>query len=161
METYERATRVEAPLSTVVEFHSSTDGLEALTPSWVDLRIESATGPDGEPDPAILEEGAAVTSSASPFGLLPRQRWVSEIVDREVGDEVAGFTDVMVDGPFPHWKHAHRFVADGDGTICYDRVEYELPGGPIGRALAPLGFVGFEPMFRFRHRRTKELLEGR
>jgi ligand-binding SRPBCC domain-containing protein len=159
VETYERATRVRAPLADVLEFHSSADGLVALTPSWVELRIEAVTGPDGEPDPEILEPGSAVTSSMSPLGVLPRQRWVSEIVDRTTGDEVAGFTDVMVDGPFPEWTHHHRFVDDGDGTIVYDRVEYELPGGPLGDALAPLGFLGFEPMFRFRHRRTRELLE--
>lgn len=160
VETYERATRVEASLEDVFEFYSSPEGLLALTPSWVDLRIEAATGPDGEPDPDVLEEGAAVTSSLSPFGVLPRQRWVSEIVERRTGDDVAGFTDVMVDGPFPEWTHTHRFVEDGDGTIVYDRVEYELPGGPAGRALAPLGFVGFEPMFRYRHRRTRALLEA-
>jgi hypothetical protein len=38
-------------------------------------------------------------------------------------------------------------------------VEYELPGGALGRAVSPLGWVGFEPMFRGRHKKTKELLE--
>lgn len=160
MEIYERATRVDAPLADVLEFHSSADGLVALTPSWTDLRIESLTGPDGEPNPAVLDVGATITASMSPLGLLPRQHWVSEIVERDTEGEVAGFTDIMVDGPFPKWRHSHRFIDDGDGTIVYDRVQYELPGGPIGRALSPLGFVGFEPMFRFRHRRTRELLEA-
>jgi ligand-binding SRPBCC domain-containing protein len=85
---------------------------------------------------------------------------VSEIDERHVGDETAGFTDVMSDGPFPSWRHTHRFFADDGGTIVYDRVEYELPGGPLGRAVSPFGVVGFEPMFRFRHRRTKMLLEA-
>lgn len=158
--TYERATRVRAPLSVVAEFHATADGLVALTPSILDLRVESAVGPDGERDPDVLEVGSTVTSSIRPFGVGPRQQWVSEIVDRQVGEHVAGFTDVMVDGPFPEWRHTHRFFADGEETIVYDRVEYELPGGPIGRALGPAGFLGFEPMFRYRHRRTRELLEG-
>lgn len=161
MDTYERASRVRAPLDRVVKFHSTPDGLEALTPSLLDLRVESVTGPDGEPDPDVLETGSTIRSSIGPLGILPRQRWVSEIVDRQVGDDVAGFTDVMNDGPFPHWRHTHRFFADGEDTVVYDRVEYELPGGPIGRALGPCGIVGFEPMFRYRHRRTRELLEGR
>ena len=159
MPTYERAIWVNAPLSTVTEFHSTADGLVALTPSWADLRIESVTGPDGEADPDVLDTGSTVTTSVSPLGLLPRQQWVSEIVERTVGDDVAGFTDVMAEGPFPHWRHSHRFVADEGGTIVYDRVQYRLPGGPIGEALGHFGFLGFEPMFRYRHRKTKELLE--
>lgn len=161
MDTYERASRVRAPLDRVVEFHSTGDGLEALTPSVLDLRVESVTGPDGEPDPDVLGAGSTITSSISPLGILPRQRWVSEIVERQVDEAVAGFTDVMNEGPFPHWRHTHRFFADGGDTIVYDRVEYELPGGPIGRAFGPCGVVGFEPMFRYRHRRTRELLERR
>ncbi|MFD1526162.1 cyclase, partial [Halolamina salina] len=39
------------------------------------------------------------------------------------------------------------------------RVVYRLPLGGLGRALGPLGVVGFEPMFRYRHRQTKKLLE--
>lgn len=161
MQTYERATRVRAPLDRVVEFHSSADGLEALTPDALNLRVESVTDPDGQPDPDVLETGSTITSSISPLGVLPRQRWVSEIVDRQVGDQVAGFTDVMNDGPFPHWRHTHRFFADGEDTIVYDRVEYRLPGGPLGRAIGPFGVVGFEPMFAYRHRRTRKLLDGR
>lgn len=160
METYERATRVAAPLSAVEGFHSRPEGLEALTPDLLDLRVESARGPDGEPDPDVLAAGSTITSSIAPFGIGPRQRWVSDIVDRHAGEEAAGFIDVMRDGPFPHWRHRHRFFADDGATIVYDRVEYELPGGPLGRTLGPLGVVGFEPMFRYRHRRTRELLEG-
>jgi len=66
---------------------------------------------------------------------------------------------VMRDGPFEHWAHTHRFVADGEETVLTDSVEYELPLGALGRALGPLAVVGFEPMFRYRHRRTKALLE--
>jgi len=36
---------------------------------------------------------------------------------------------------------------------------YALPFGGVGEAVSRLARVGFEPMFRFRHRRTRELLE--
>ncbi|WP_276271366.1 SRPBCC family protein [Haloarcula litorea] len=160
MDTYERRVRVAAPLSEVWAFHASGDGLVALTPDWMHLRIEESRGPDGEPDPEVLEDGSTVVSSIRPFGVGPRQRWVSEIVAREEGDGEAMFRDVMREGPFPHWEHTHRFYADGDETVVEDHVEYELPGGPLGRAVGPLGVVGFEPMFRHRHRTTRELLEG-
>ncbi|MFA1611268.1 SRPBCC family protein [Halobellus rubicundus] len=159
MATYSRLTRVSAPLSDVWEFHSRVSGLEALTPEWMNLRIESVTGPDGEPDPDVLETGAEIEMSMQPLGLGPRQRWTSVIVARESDEDSATFRDEMRGGAFATWIHTHRFVADGDETIVEDEVEYELPGGPLGRSASPLAVVGFEPMFRGRHRKTKALLE--
>src|SRR6056297_3872086 len=103
MPVFEREVRVSAPLDDVWEFHATADGLVALTPDWMHLRVEETRGPDGEPDPAVLEPGAVVESSIQPFGVGPRQRWVSEIVAREAGDDEAMFRDVMVEGPFPKW----------------------------------------------------------
>ena len=159
MTTYSRLTRVDAPLSEVWDFHSRISGLEALTPDWMNLRIESVIGPDGESDPEILETGSEIRLSMRPFGVGPRQRWTSVIVDREEGDERAVFRDEMRGGPFAEWTHTHRFVADGEETIVDDEVEYELPGGAVGRSVSPLAVVGFEPMFRARHRKTRKLLE--
>lgn len=159
MATYSRLTRVAAPLSAVWDFHSRVSGLESLTPDWMNLRVESVTGPDGDPDPEVLETGSEIRLSMRPFGVGPRQRWTSVIVDREEGDERAVFRDEMRGGPFAQWEHTHRFLADGDETIIEDEVEYELPGGAVGRSVSPMAIVGFEPMFRARHRKTKELLE--
>ncbi|PSQ06260.1 cyclase [Halobacteriales archaeon QS_6_71_20] len=161
MATYRRRARVAAPLEDVWEFHSKISGLEALTPGFMNLRVEGVTGPDGEPDPEVLETGARIEMSMRPFGVAPRQRWVSAIREREADLDAgrATFVDTMEDGPFPRWRHTHRFYGSGDGTVVDDEVRYELPGGPLGRAASPLGRVGFEPMFRFRHRETRKLLE--
>lgn len=160
MATYKRSVHVEAPLSDVWEFHSTGDGLVALTPDWMHLQIEESTGPDGEADPDVLDAGSTIVSTVRPFGVGPRQRWVSDIVDRERQDGYAMFRDEMAEGPFPHWVHTHSFY-EGDGaTVVRDFVEYELPGGIAGRAASPLAWVGFEPMFRYRHRKTKQILEG-
>ena len=160
MPVFEREVRVTAPLDEVWEFHATGDGLEALTPGWMNLRVEESRGPDGEPDPEVLETGSVVVSSVRPFGVGPRQRWVSEITARGESEDSAMFRDVMREGPFPHWSHTHRFRAEGDQTtVVSDHVEYELPGGPLGKLAGPFGVVGFEPMFRYRHRKTRELLE--
>jgi ligand-binding SRPBCC domain-containing protein len=160
MSTYRRQTRVTAPLSEVWTFHSRISGLEALTPSFMNLRVEGVTGPDGEPDPEVLEAGSRIDMSMRPFEVGPRQTWTSVVTERREGDGTAMFRDRMEGGPFPEWVHTHRFFADGEETLVVDTVEYRLPGGPVGEALGPLGWVGFEPMFRYRHRRTRELLEG-
>lgn len=162
MPTYERQTSVRAPLEDVWEFHSHVSGLEALTPGWMGLRVENAVGPDGEPDPDVLEQGSKVDVSIRPFGTGPRQHWTSVIRERERTDGTAYFRDEMIRGPFDRWVHTHVFYADGEDTIVRDHVDYELPLGPLGplrQAATPFSTVGFGAMFRERHRRTRTLLE--
>jgi ligand-binding SRPBCC domain-containing protein len=161
MPIYQREARVDAPFSEVWKFHSRIEGLEALTPDWMNLRVEGVHGPEGgaRSDDALLEAGTAVRMSLRPFDVGPRQQWTSRITHREEGDGAAVFEDVMEDGPFPEWRHTHSFYAVSEGeTLVRDRVEYELP--VVGGLLDPLGWIGFEPMFRDRHRRTKRILEG-
>jgi ligand-binding SRPBCC domain-containing protein len=157
MPVYERETVVDARFEKVWDFHSRSSGLEALTPDWMNLRVESAVGPDGELDPEILETGSKVESTIAPFGVAPRQRWISYIVAREEGDGEAMFRDEMLRGPFPKWVHTHTFEAVEGRTLIHDHVEYELP--VVRGLLGPLGWIGFEPMFRHRHKTTKQLLE--
>ncbi|MFC6988907.1 SRPBCC family protein [Haloplanus sp. GCM10025708] len=159
MAVYERRTRVSAPLEAVWDFHSRPSGLEALTPEWLHLRVEAVRAPDGDTDPNVLVAGSRIRVSVRPFGVGPRRRWVSVITDRERTDGAAHFRDEMAEGPFARWVHTHRFFADGDETVVADRVDYRLPGGRVGGALSPLARVGFDPVFRYRHRKTRELLE--
>lgn len=158
MPVYERETVVDAPFEAVWQFHSHHSGLEALTPDWMNLRVESSVGPDGEPDPETLEAGSRIESTITPFGVVPRQRWVSVITARDEYDGRGVFRDEMEAGPFPHWVHTHTIEAVEGGTRVHDHVEYELP--VVRGLLGPVGRIGFEPMFRYRHRTTKELLEG-
>lgn len=170
MPTYQREVRVDAPLDEVWAFHSRIEGLEALTPDWMHLRVEGVHRPDGDDadggdtnayaeDADVLNAGTELRVSIRPFGVGPRQRWTSRIVRRERENRSAVFEDVMEDGPFPRWRHTHQFLAEGVAeTLIRDRVEYELP--VVGGLLGPLGWLGFEPTFRERHRRTKRILEG-
>lgn len=172
MAVYQRETRVHAPLAEVWAFHSDVSGLLALTPDWMNLRVESVTGPDAEADPGELYEGTRVELSMRPLGVAPRQRWVSVVEARERNEGSAFLRDRMVEGPFPRWVHTHRFFADSGAspthrasgeaesvvsTVVHDRVEYRLPDGLD--AVSGVARVGFEPMFRHRHRQTRRLLE--
>jgi ligand-binding SRPBCC domain-containing protein len=57
-------------------------------------------------------------------------RWTTLITayDRNVR-----FVDEQKRGPYKRWWHEHRFerISD-DETLMTDRIEYELPLGPIG-----------------------------
>jgi ligand-binding SRPBCC domain-containing protein len=159
MPTFESETHVRAPFKEVWTFHSTLDGLQAITPGFMNLRVESVRGPDDEPDPELLEEGTEANLSVRPFGVGPRQGWTTAIIEREREEGAALFRDEMRDGPFKRWVHTHSFYADDGGTLVRDHVEYELPFGDLGRLAGPFAVVGFEPMFRYRHRETKRQLE--
>lgn len=160
MPTYRRETRIDAPLSVVWEFHSTVAGLEALTPGFMNLGIEAVEGPEGRTDPPALVEGSRIQMSMQPGGVVPTQAWTSVIKDRGATSESASFSDEMEGGPFKQWVHTHSFTADGDETVMTDRVEYQLPLGLLGKALGQPAKLGFEGMFRDRHRRTTSLLSG-
>ena len=157
MAIYERETRIDAPLDAVWEFHSTVEGLRALTPEWARLRVEAVIGPDGDPLPtsAPLETGTTVHLSVRPFGIGSRREWISEIVDRDRRTGAAYFRDEMRDGPFRRWIHTHAFFADDGATRLRDRVEYRSPAGP---GADPFGRPILDAGFRYRHRRTRELL---
>lgn len=159
MQTYERETTVDSPFEEVWAFNSRISGLESVTPDWMNLRVERVIGPDGEPDPDVLAPGSEVALSMRPFGIGPRQHWTSVITDRDREGGSAYFRDEMVHGPFDHWEHTHTFFADGERTVLRDRVEYELPLGGLGDLVEPVSTVGFEAMFRARHRLAKARLE--
>lgn len=156
MAVYERRTLIEAPLEEVWAFHATVKGLRAVTPDWLNLRIESVVGPEADTDLEELVVGAEVRASIRPFGVGPRQSWTSRIVSRDAGDGKAHFRDEMTDGPFPRWSHTHRFRARGEATEMVDRVAYVLPW-PLGPVSA-LGWPGFELIFRGRHRRIRRRL---
>lgn len=160
MEVFEREVEVHAPLERVWAFHSAIDGLVAVTPDWLRLRVESVVHPEHVENDRSLAVGSEVELSVRPFGRGPRQHWRStiEVARLETGSAV--LRDRMVVGPFDHWEHTHAMYATENGTRLRDRVEYELrsvPGGAVADALA---VVGLAPTFRYRHRRTRALLEG-
>jgi ligand-binding SRPBCC domain-containing protein len=156
MATYERETWVEAPLEEVWDFHQRVEGLEALTPGWMALRVEATRGPDGEPDPEELVEGAEVEVSVRTAPLGPRVSWRSVILDRSYDPEAgaAMFRDRMEDGPFRTWEHTHAFTAEEGGTRISDRVDYELPTRPLSK-VSGVGKPFLAYMFRARHKRSR------
>ncbi len=160
MARYERTSRIAAPFEAVWEFHAGPEGLLALTPAVANLEIEAVHAADGRTFetelPEVLEVGARLVGSVRPFGIGPRQRFVSEIVARERENDRGYFIDVLREGPLARWVHTHRFAADGKGTILTDSVRYELPQAWA----SPLVKPGLAIAFADRHRRTRARLEG-
>ncbi len=96
-----------------------------------------------------------------PIHRLPfRISWLARITEFVWNSH---FCDEQLTGPFRSWKHRHGIVAetrDGvNGTLISDKVEYSLPGGPLG-SLANALFVRrqMEAAFAYRLRRIEEIL---
>jgi ligand-binding SRPBCC domain-containing protein len=72
------------------------------------------------------------------------------------------FVDEQIRGPFAKWVHRHEFEAAGGKTRLTDRIEYELPGGPLVNKLFGWTVIpGLRNMFASRHRVTREICEKR
>jgi ligand-binding SRPBCC domain-containing protein len=68
----------------------------------------------------------------------------------------------MLRGPFPQWRHEHRFAElPGGRTELTDHVEYELPAGALGRIANAVAVRHvLHATFASRQRRTRALLEA-
>ena len=141
LETFIKRSRISVSAEALYRWHAEPGALERLTPPGERFRIVSRTGG--------IEDGARVSFRVGPLRLL----WVAEHCDVIPGRQ---FRDVQIRGPFRHWAHTHRFLADGP-SACFlvDEIVYELPFGRLGEFLASR-FVRrkIERLFAFRHRTT-------
>lgn len=144
-----KESRIAAPPSVVFAFHESRGALQRLSPEG--NGVEVLEGGDS------LRPGSRVVLKVS-VGPL-KFRWVAEHTEYEPGRL---FADRQLRGPFARWEHRHLFLDDGQGgTLLRDEVEYEAPGGRLGRCLAPYFLDGtLHRMFEFRHDATKRIVEA-
>lgn len=108
---------VPRPREEVFAFFADAGNLEVLTPPW--LRFEILT-----PRPIEMRPGALIDYRLRLHGIP--LRWRTEIV---VWEPPERFVDLMVRGPYRHWRHTHTFEEAPGGTRMADDVEYRVPGG--------------------------------
>lgn len=163
------------PPELVFAFFANPENLPRLMPAWQKARIEEAAfaPPPPRPPSSIPHRGIAagagtrLTLSFRAFPLSPiRIPWEAEISEFVWNDH---FCDTQLRGPFKYWKHCHHIRPESrdlkpgapptPGTLLTDHVDYELPLGLLGD-LGNLVLVRrqLQSTFRYRHRRTAELL---
>jgi ligand-binding SRPBCC domain-containing protein len=123
----------------VFPFFADALNLERITPPWLGFRVvtpgEIAMGPG-----ALIEYRLRLHR-------VP-VRWLTRI---EVWEPPLRFVDAQVRGPYRVWRHEHSFAATDGGTLMRDRVDYDLPLGPLGDAAHAL-FVQRDLQRIFDHR---------
>jgi uncharacterized protein (TIGR01777 family) len=127
-------------------WHTRPGAFARLKPPWQKLEIL---------EPAPVANGSRVRLRLKKGWLW--LSWTAEHHDVEPG---RGFTDSQISGPFSRWIHRHEFEGTDGGSLLRDSIDYELPGGPLGRAIGtPQVRRDLERTFGFRHERTRRDLE--
>jgi ligand-binding SRPBCC domain-containing protein len=123
---------LDVPLEKLWRFFSTAQNLAPLTPPDQKLRV-------GKGGDTPIAPGLEIEISVAPI-LGIRTGWLTRIVEvhgPEQGLGQAWFKDIQEAGPFAQWDHIHAFRAlPGGGTAVMDRVEYRLPAGKLGQAVA-------------------------
>ena len=135
-----RTQLVPRPRAEVFAFFADPWNLERITPAFLRFRILT-------PPPLEVKAGALIDYRLSLFGLPFGWRTVIEAWEPGVR-----FVDRQLRGPYRRWHHSHLFEDAPGGTRMTDRVEFELPLGPLGE-LARVLLVDRQLAAIFDHRR--------
>jgi ligand-binding SRPBCC domain-containing protein len=143
---YVKETRLRAAPSDVFAWHEIPGAFEKLLPSGQQVEIVERA--------SSLRPGSRVVLRVK-IGPVWKE-WIAEHTEYEPPHL---FADRQVKGPFAKWYHRHRFLDDGaGGTILREEVEYEVPGGWLGKmAIGGRVAAELEKLFAHRHAVMKEL----
>ena len=124
--TFERSTRVRAPIDRVFDLALSVDAHLGSMSGHHEQAIAGVTH-------GRIGLGEDVTWRARHLGL----RWTmtSRIVEL---DRPTFLADEQVRGPFARYRHEHSFTAVEDGSAVVDRVSFAAPFGPLGTLAEPI-----------------------
>jgi ligand-binding SRPBCC domain-containing protein len=141
-----RSQEIPAPAGEVFAFFSDPHNLARITPPWLRFRIHGER-------PVTLDEGGRIEYRIA--WTLFTLRWVTRIVS---WDPPVRFIDEQERGPYRTWIHEHRFTPTASGVRMDDRVEYELPFGPLGRLVHSLVVRRqLEEIFDYRRRSIDDI----
>ena len=118
----EREQIIERPRTEVFDFFSDARNLERITPDFLNFRILTKT-------PIEMKAGTLIDYRIRLFGVPVKWRTRIDVFEPNVR-----FVDRQLSGPYRTWIHTHEFsdVDGGKATKMIDRVEYEVPFGPLG-----------------------------
>ncbi len=135
----EREQVVHHSLEDVFSFFSDAANLSRITPPRLNFKILT-------PLPIEMKTGAEIDYQIRLFGVP--FAWKTLI---ETFEPKRRFVDRQLKGPYKLWRHTHEFQETPTGTVMHDRVEYEVPLGPLG-AIARALFVRrqVEEIFEYR-----------
>jgi ligand-binding SRPBCC domain-containing protein len=128
-------------------FFSSPANLKILTPDHLGFEIQNDHN-------SKIYEGQIIDYIIRPLWNIPIQ-WVTEITHIQ---EHLYFIDEQRIGPYKFWHHEHRFYPIPNGVEMIDSIYYEMPFGPLGKAIHSLKIKqDIEAIFSYRHAKLKKM----
>ncbi len=139
---------VARPVEEVFAFFAEPRNLARLTPASMGFEFLS--------DDFEMRAGLEIEYRLRPLFGVPA-KWRTLITEY---DAPHSFADVQLSGPYRRWDHRHTFSAVQGGTLVEDKVEYEMPLGPLG-AIGHSWLVRNElgRIFRYRARAIESIFE--
>lgn len=126
MPVFQKTQLVKTDVLTCWNFFSDPSNLARITPPEMGFRMLFP-----QPVPGMYA-GMIIRYTVRPFPAFP-VTWITEITQV---DRLRYFVDNQVSGPYCLWHHQHIFKEVPEGVMMTDIVNYELPLGWLGAALA-------------------------
>lgn len=118
----QRSQQLHCDIETAWKFFSSPHNLSRITPKEMKFNVLTHL-----PDDKVYE-GMIIDYTVVPL-LGITMKWktkITQVIENE------SFTDYQMKGPYKLWNHFHEFIANEQGVLIRDTVDYELPFGFIG-----------------------------
>lgn len=145
MPHYTTTLEIARPLGEMFTYFTRPKNLLQFTPP--DLNLELLTAPDA------LLLGARLVWKARRWGIA-----------QQIIQEVAAFDVerlVIIEqkqGPLARWVQAHHFETSGNGTRVTEKIDFDPPGGLLGRMISAGAILkDIEKLTAFRQQKLKEL----
>ena len=104
-------------------------------------------------EPIEMKTGAIIDYTLRLYGIPVRWRTRIDLFEPEIR-----FIDTQVKGPYRYWRHLHEFDEIDAGTSIRDKVDYELPFGPLGTMARALFVRGsLESIFQYRRQAVADI----
>jgi ligand-binding SRPBCC domain-containing protein len=137
---------IPRPRSEVFAFFSDAANLETLTPDFLKFHILT-------PRPITMQAGTLIDYELTLMHV--RFHWQTLI---EQFEPESRFVDIQLRGPYRRWHHEHCFEEADGGTWVIDRVDYEMPFGPLGRVAHALWVArSLKQIFAYREAKMRDL----
>ena len=144
--TFNFSSTIPTDIEKLFEFHCDTNNLPQITPPWIDVKIVDLKLP--------LHEKSSITLDIKQYGLT--NRWVMQIDKMQPHHTIC---DKALKSPFKSFYHERKFEkVDENNATLIDEITLELPLYPFSIIAVPFMKYDMDRMFRYRHKKTKELL---
>lgn len=145
---FTRSVDINCPVDKLFNFHLDTNNVIKISPPFLKVRVRHISD-------LPLKEKSQITIEIGRFGMyIP---WKVEIEKISFPTQIV---DLQISGPFNYWKHEHNFLLKGELITMTDKIVFILPFGIIGKIFLPFILLNLIFMFRYRHKKTKQLMEN-